>query len=53
VQGLICRVGDELSQVNGNIIRYLGIKFTRFEEVDRAAFLELLKGILERIKTHT
>jgi hypothetical protein len=51
VQSLICRVSDEMSTINGNIIRYLGIKFTRFEEVDRAAFLELLKGILERIKS--
>lgn len=49
-QGLVCRVSDELSRRTGNLIRSIGIKFTRIDETNRAAFVDLLKDILERFK---
>lgn len=51
VQGLVCRISDELNPQSGNLIRYLGIKFTKVDDVNRTAFLDLLKDILEKIKT--
>ncbi len=50
VQGMVCRIVDELDPSSGNIARYLGMKFTRISDVDRAAFLNLLKDILERLQ---
>lgn len=52
VEGLVCRVVDELNPQSGNLTRYLGIKFTRVDDVNRTAFLDLLKDILGRIKSH-
>jgi hypothetical protein len=49
VQGLVCRVSDEIGP-HGNLLRYLGIKFTKVDDVNRTAFLDLLKDILARIK---
>ncbi len=51
VEGLICRVTDDLDPESRNLTRYLGIKFTRVDEVNRAVFLDLLKDILEKLKT--
>lgn len=51
VQGLVCRVTDELNPTTGNLLRYLGIKFARVDDVNRTAFLDLLKDILDRMKT--
>jgi hypothetical protein len=50
VQGLVCRITDEIHPQSGNLIRYLGVKFTRVDEINKTAFLDLLKDILERIK---
>jgi hypothetical protein len=50
VQGLVCRIVDELNPQSGNLIRYLGIKFAKVDDVNRTAFLDLLKDILGRIK---
>jgi hypothetical protein len=50
VQGLICRITDALHPQSGNLVRYIGLKFTRVDELNRAAFLDLLKDILEKIK---
>ncbi|MGK5084056.1 PilZ domain-containing protein [Bdellovibrionota bacterium FG-1] len=50
LQGLICRIVDELEPKNGNIIRYLGIKFLSVDDINRTAFLDLLKDILGQIK---
>jgi len=49
-EGLICRATDSLNLENGNMVRMLGIKFIRVDELNRAAFLDLLKDILERMK---
>ena len=51
VQGLVCRVSDEMNPQSGNLMRYLGIKFTKVDDVNRTAFLDLLKDILARIKS--
>ncbi len=51
VQGLVCRVTDELNVSSNNLTRYLGVKFVRVDEPNKAAFLDLLKDILERMKT--
>jgi len=50
VQGLVCRVVDEIHPQTGNLQRYLGIKFSKVDEVNRGVFLDLLKDILARIK---
>jgi hypothetical protein len=50
VEGLICRVVDDINRVSGNLIRYFGVKFTRVDEVNRMAFLDLLKDILQGIR---
>lgn len=50
VQGMICRVMEDVDPVSGNIIRLFGIKFTKVDEENRVAFLELLKDILTRLK---
>ncbi len=51
MEGLICRIVDDINSRNGNTIRYLGIKFTVVDEENRAIFLDLLKDILENLKT--
>jgi hypothetical protein len=51
VQGLVCRVTDETNFASGNLTRYLGIKFTKVDDVNRTAFLDLLKDILTKIKS--
>jgi hypothetical protein len=50
VQGMVCRITDSPSFETGNLVRFLGIKFTRVDDLNRAAFLDLLKDILERMK---
>jgi len=50
IQGTVCRINDDLNLGNGNRIRYLGIKFTKVDEANRQAFLDLLKDILIRLK---
>ncbi len=49
-QGVVRRISDELNLANRNLIRMLGVQFTSLDDVNRAAFLELLKDILERLK---
>ena len=47
----VCRIIDDFNLDNGNIFRHLGLKFIHFEEVDRKAFLRLLKDILDQLKS--
>jgi hypothetical protein len=49
-QGMVCRVSDEMGSSSGNLIRYLGVKFTQLDDVNRTAFMDLLKDILGKIK---
>jgi len=53
VQGLVCRITDELQPQSGNLLRYLGVKFTRVDEVNKTAFLDMLKDILEKLRTRS
>ncbi|MCM2277494.1 MAG: PilZ domain-containing protein [Oligoflexia bacterium] len=50
LQGLICRVGEEPNERTGNIVRSFGVKFAKIDEVNRTAFVDLLKDILERFR---
>ena len=51
VQGLICRAVDEIDPASGNTVHTFGIQFSRFEDVDKTAFLDLLKAILGCMKS--
>ncbi len=51
VEGLVCRVTEDLHPNSGNVVRYMGIKFVRVDELNRAAFLNLLRDILAQLKT--
>jgi hypothetical protein len=51
VQGLICRAANEVEPINGNTVQTFGIQFARLEDADKAAFLDLLKTILDRMKS--
>jgi hypothetical protein len=50
LEGLICRVSDELIPSTQNLRRYFGIKFSRVDETNRVIFLDLLRDILEKIQ---
>lgn len=50
LQGLVCRIVDDIQLESGNVNRRLGIKFMQIQEVDRKAFITLLRDILEQIK---
>lgn len=50
LEGQVCRITDEINEKSGNLSRHLGIKFTRLDELNRSAFVDLLKDILERFK---
>ncbi|MCM2322717.1 MAG: PilZ domain-containing protein [Oligoflexia bacterium] len=50
LQGVICRVSEEVSPRSSNVSRSFGIKFSRVDEMNRTAFVDLLKDILERFK---
>ena len=51
VQAVVCRVLEELNLSTGNLTRSLGVKFQRFDDTSRGAFMDMLKDILSRIKT--
>ncbi len=50
IQGMICRTMEERNPRSGNMVRYFGIRFTKVDEDNKIAYLELLRDILERIK---
>ena len=50
VEGLVCRVLDEVNPESGNRTRHFGVKFTRVDTENRLAFIDLLKDILEQIR---
>ncbi|MBI4924638.1 MAG: PilZ domain-containing protein [Bdellovibrio sp.] len=50
MEGMICRIRDDLNVLNGNLLRHFGIKFTKIDRINKAAFMDLLKDILENIK---
>jgi hypothetical protein len=50
MQAQICRVTDDIHQVSGNLVRSLGVRFGKMDELNKTAFLDLLKDILEQLK---
>lgn len=50
MEGVICRINDEMVANTGNLRRYFGVKFTRVDSTNRQIFLDLLRDILERMK---
>lgn len=50
-RGLVCRTIDDINDTNGNLVRFFGIKIVKLDEVNRNAFLDLLKDILANMKT--
>ena len=53
VQGLICRITENIDRTTSNLIRSFGIKFTKVDEANRNAFLDLLRDILEKVKAQS
>jgi len=47
----ICRVVDDIMEESGNLVRFMGVKFGKMDEANKTAFLDLLKDILEQLKT--
>jgi hypothetical protein len=50
MQAQICRVVDDIDQQSGNLVRSLGVRFGKMDELNKTAFLDLLKDILEQLK---
>lgn len=50
VQGAVRRILDEIHPRSGNLTRYLGVEFMSMDEVNRQAFLDLLRDILRDLK---
>jgi hypothetical protein len=50
LQATIQRVTDDVAGISGNLIRFMGVKFGKIDELSRTAFLDLLKDILEQLK---
>jgi len=51
IEGLVCRITEDLNLENGNIIKYVGVKFIKINEENRIAFMDLLKDILQKVKS--
>ena len=51
IEGMVCRVSDDIAEATGNTVRSLGIKFTKIEAEHQVAFLDLIRDIVERVKT--
>ena len=50
IQAMICWVADEKDAATGNDVRSLGLKFVKLEPEHRAAFLDLLQDILDKLQ---
>lgn len=51
VVGLVCRLLEEKNPESGNMTRHFGVKFVQVDTENQIAFTELLKDVLEKIKT--
>lgn len=45
----ICRTIEELRPGSGNPVRYLGMRFVQLDAVNKAAYLELVRDVVQRI----
>jgi hypothetical protein len=50
MEGQICRVVDDIHEDSGNLVRFLGVRFGKMDDLNKTAFLDLLKDILEQLK---
>lgn len=51
VQSQVCRITDDVETKSGNMVRQLGIRFLKFDDVNQAAFKDLLRDIVLKIKS--
>jgi hypothetical protein len=49
-QGMVCRITDDLEPVSGNLTRYLGMRFSKIDDINKIAFLDLMRDILKRLQ---
>jgi hypothetical protein len=49
-QAQIVHVSDDIDQRSGNLVRAIGVRFGKMDELNKTAFLDLLKDILEQLK---
>jgi len=49
-EGALCRILDEIHPRTGNTVRRIGIKITQINELNRQAFLDLMRDILSSLK---
>ena len=50
MEGMVCRLFDDLDPESGRISHRVGVKFTRITKPDKEAFIMLLKDILGQLK---
>lgn len=50
VEGQVMRITDDLYPGIGNLIRFVGIRFTRFDTANHQAFIDLMKTIVIRLQ---
>jgi hypothetical protein len=50
VEGLVCRILEDMNQVSRNVMRYFGLRITRFDTGHKEAYISLLQDILLRMK---
>ncbi len=50
LEGMVCRILEDLNPASKNVLRYIGMRITRFDEGHREAFISLLQDILLRLK---
>lgn len=49
IEGLVCRITEDLNSKNQNLLRLFGIKFTKMSATNKVAFLDLLKDIISQV----
>ncbi len=49
-EGTLCRILDEVHSRTGNTVRRIGIKIIQINELNRQAFMDLMKDILASLK---
>jgi hypothetical protein len=49
-QAMVCRITDDLDAKTGNLTRYVGLRFSKIDDFNKASFLDLMKDILARLK---
>lgn len=50
IEGLVCRILEDMNPVSRNVMRYLGLRITRFDNGHKEAYISLLQDILLRLK---